>query len=343
MRGGSYEEKKLVTSHDLVMLKPILRRNLYATIAQHKGLTNSRLVRKNDTLIRKKKLKTLNENELIESIGSRVNMKPNKEEYLSHLGVIHSIMTKQYKKFEPQNASASSSTCIEQKEKLFEQKPYEFIEEAPNIYFKSALNKNIAARRWKRNLRNSMKMHKLAQTFKESKYATLDRYSKGKGSSFDSPNYRYNDTISPLSELKRNDYYIKIETLINKCKESELELQEINVDKRKKKQVNKDLNSVSWAVREYLTGITGKTWTRTANIANLLAIRSANKQLKKLLFTPQLIDSIRTNMTRRAVAMSSLGQRTIWKPPRYVPSRQVVLASSLEELNSLYQVEGVYK
>jgi len=208
---------------------------------------------------------------------------------------------------------------IEQKEKLFAQKPYEFLDDIPESQVAKGLKSNL------RTIEP-----KLIKTFKHREH--------------DPNKVKFNSaSFEAKCDNKRKEYYRKIERLINKCKESEVEMQGIKVNKAKQQQCNKELSNISWAIKEYLIRITGKTWMRTANIKNLLAIREANKKLKKLLFTPELIDSIRTNMTRRAVIMTSLGQKSIWKPPRYVLSRQVVLANSMEELNNLYQIEGIEK
>ncbi len=96
---------------------------------------------------------------------------------------------------------------------------------------------------------------------------------------------------------------------------------------------------MGWAVGRYLASMNGSD-EQANDIDTLLSIKEARKVTKTALFDSGMVNKMRTNMAKRSLFLSSMGKRRIWRPQRYIPSRQVVLANSIEELNNLYSVEG---
>ena len=149
----------------------------------------------------------------------------------------------------------------------------------------------------------------------------------------------YSDSFYKFNENNRiRKYNRNINKLITKCKNSEKEINKINLNKTMKRQFDKTMCNVKWAVGEYLEGISGNDWKRTKSIDLMLRIKKFTKESKKEIYTPEFLDRMKFDMTKRALAISAFGKRKIWKPPRYIPSRQIVIANSMDELNNLYRI-----
>ena len=103
---------------------------------------------------------------------------------------------------------------------------------------------------------------------------------------------------------------------------------------------DKKTNDVKWAIKEYLINLTSSNWKISKDINCMLKLKGAKRLSKKSIFGEEMVEKLKTRMTKRALFISSFGKKKIWKPQKYVPSRQVVLANSIEELNNLYRIEG---
>eukprot|EP00826_Nyctotherus_ovalis_P056451 TRINITY_DN761_c0_g9_i1.p1 TRINITY_DN761_c0_g9~~TRINITY_DN761_c0_g9_i1.p1 ORF type:complete len:207 (+),score=71.89 TRINITY_DN761_c0_g9_i1:541-1161(+) len=139
---------------------------------------------------------------------------------------------------------------------------------------------------------------------------------------------------------RKSKYVNEIESFIEKCKEAETEDKSESMCVERKSHFDKESSKVQWAIKEYLINISSTGWQSNKDIGSLLKLKNAKRMSKKGLFNAELVSKIHKNMTKRALFMSTFGKKKIWKPQRYVPSRQVILANSIEELNNLYRIDG---
>ena len=100
---------------------------------------------------------------------------------------------------------------------------------------------------------------------------------------------------------------------------------------------------MKWAIKEYLANINSNDWKNSKNIGFFINMKNNKEISNRNLYDSELIQKLQAEITKRALIMSTFGKRKIWKPSRYIPSRQVVLANSIEELNTLYQIQGLNK
>lgn len=127
-----------------------------------------------------------------------------------------------------------------------------------------------------------------------------------------------------------------LDTFIKKCTEVESQIGFSNQNSAAavswKVKCDQESQDVKWAVKEYVANLSGQDWQNAKGIDFLMQVRDDKKVVKMNLFDPEMIDNIKASMTKRLLLMSSLGRKKVWKPSRYVPSRQVVLANSIEEI-----------
>jgi len=142
---------------------------------------------------------------------------------------------------------------------------------------------------------------------------------------------------------RKSKYFREIDSFIEKCKEVEAEDKGEDVCLNEKLQFDKESSKVRWAIKEYLINITSTDWQSRKDIDSLLKLKNVKRLSKKGLFNAELVNKIHKNMTKRTLFMSTFGKKKIWKPQKYVPSRQVILANSIEELNNLYKIKGEKK
>eukprot|EP00826_Nyctotherus_ovalis_P004691 TRINITY_DN11031_c0_g1_i3.p1 TRINITY_DN11031_c0_g1~~TRINITY_DN11031_c0_g1_i3.p1 ORF type:complete len:377 (+),score=70.83 TRINITY_DN11031_c0_g1_i3:153-1133(+) len=242
---------------------------------------------------------------------------------------VQKIFCTQIKKFEPQNASVSSRIdALTKKSDILFQRPY-------------ALNRDDSLK-----VREQRQLTSSGNRFKNSPQLQLK-------TSFHKPSKSYTANTSNIyfrtsqnfwmqqpekaKETYRAKLHKEIDALISDCKEAEFsipstkELQRVPCEKRSK--------NVRWAIKEYLANITSNNWQSKKSIEFLLNLKEAKEVRKRELFDEDMVNRMVKNMGRRALVIPTLGKKRIWKPRRYVPSRKVVLANSIEELNYLYQTE----
>eukprot|EP00826_Nyctotherus_ovalis_P037268 TRINITY_DN3388_c0_g1_i6.p1 TRINITY_DN3388_c0_g1~~TRINITY_DN3388_c0_g1_i6.p1 ORF type:complete len:281 (+),score=36.05 TRINITY_DN3388_c0_g1_i6:77-919(+) len=136
---------------------------------------------------------------------------------------------------------------------------------------------------------------------------------------------------------KMNAFHAKADALISKWKKFDLNLND-NTTKRKLR-VDKLSKNMNWAIKEYIADISAENWQSRRDISLLIKIKARNKIIERTLSKPETINKIHKSMIRRALFVSSLGKRKIWKPERYVPPKSIVIASSVEGLNSMFNVD----
>ena len=135
--------------------------------------------------------------------------------------------------------------------------------------------------------------------------------------------------------MKKNPYYQQIETLIDEWNKLEPKPMRNN-SMRRKLIIDKQSDNIELAIKSCLNSISNKVWKCSKNqsfIQNMKGIRNQG------LTNYKTAKSIKRNMIKREIAVSSLGKRKFWKPKQYAPSKYVVLANSVEELNSLYKCD----
>jgi len=136
-------------------------------------------------------------------------------------------------------------------------------------------------------------------------------------------------------------YQKTADNLITKCKHEESLYQSPIKDKddfKKKNEHDKRSASIGWAVKEYINGITERKLDEVKNIDFLIEHKNINQNFKKSLVNDYLIDNIRENMMKRLLVIKYYEKRRIWKPSKYIPPRNLVLANSIAELENLYKI-----
>ncbi len=136
-----------------------------------------------------------------------------------------------------------------------------------------------------------------------------------------------------------------IDKLITRCKEEEEGMEQKKCDDTAatKVQCTKRAKRIGWAVRKYIASMSGEDWAHANSINTLLSIKDTHKAIEASLFNSEMVNKLKKGMAKRSVFLRGQGKRTLWKPQHYVPSRHVVLANSIDELNNLYKVEGSKK
>jgi len=159
---------------------------------------------------------------------------------------------------------------------------------------------------------------------------------------FKKPNYVRSNTSSLVSRNRKMRRYQKTaDSLITKCKQAETYFHspiKTVLDDKTKQENDKRSTNMGWALKEFIADISGKDWDESKNINFLLGHKDAKKVAKRALLGDDLVDIIRKNMVKRSLLIACFGKRKIWKPTRYIPSKKVVLANSIEELNNLYKI-----
>jgi hypothetical protein len=109
-----------------------------------------------------------------------------------------------------------------------------------------------------------------------------------------------------------------------------------------KARLAKGSKNMRWALSEYIANISNSEWNKPDSIRTLLKLRDLRRQHKQLLFSKDIVADFRAHIAKSSLYLNSLrGRKKVWKPTRYIPSRNVVLANSIEELNNLYKVDTI--
>lgn len=94
---------------------------------------------------------------------------------------------------------------------------------------------------------------------------------------------------------------------------------------------------MGWAVKEYCSNLERRPEWSLDSVKHLIELKTANKRYEEFLFDREAVRQMRSGLDRSSLFIWSLGKPRIWKPSKYVPSRSVVLAESVEDLKYLYQ------
>ena len=75
----------------------------------------------------------------------------------------------------------------------------------------------------------------------------------------------------------------------------------------------------------------------------LLDMKNMDEKCDEILLNSYL----QSKSKRKEISFRSTTKKKIWKPQRYIPSKNIVLANSVEELESIYKIddrhEMIYK
>ena len=112
----------------------------------------------------------------------------------------------------------------------------------------------------------------------------------------------------------------------------------IRLNKKCKDKYHEKLNNINWVLKKYLLNNSEKNGIIFKSIDYLLNIKNKFNRIEKEISTPEVIESFRRNMIQRTLALSFCTQKKIWKPDHYIPSKVVVLANTMEQLNNLYKI-----
>ncbi len=138
--------------------------------------------------------------------------------------------------------------------------------------------------------------------------------------------------------------------LISRCKEEEGEFgpqhgyclhiysEIVGRDQESHANISREFKRVGWAVKEYCCNLDSDSTKQLESVQRLMHLRSEKKKYKNLLFDDDTISRFRSGIARSSLYISALGKKHVWKPSRYVPPKNVVLANSVEELDKLYQL-----
>ena len=206
------------------------------------------------------------------------------------------------------------------RENVFTQKPYEFISEFPLEIKKATKTWNVKEKSW---IKRKDAVYKTA-------YIRRNRNIYAK-----THNTLLNSTEKTNNKTR---YSANIDSLISDCKEAEELVNKVKNNYREKLKHDKQSKNYKWAIKEYIAGITSNNWQQSKDIKFLLHLNEIKQTNKRAFFNSELMKGIKASMTMRTLVMSSFGKKKIWKPQRYIPSRQVILANSIEELNNLYTI-----
>jgi len=245
--------------------------------------------------------------------------KESNPKHLNNLKTVQEIIYKYIKKFEPQNASVSSRIDnIIRKSDMFLPKPYDFVKiEKRMMSSINYIRKVIKPL----EIQSKTSLHKPSKSYIPNiSFHTSQNFWRKKSEE---------RTYKPK-------LYQDINTLISDCKEAE----SLIINKSRKSLVDKKSKNIKWAIKEYLANISSEDWQSKKNIDFLLNLKNTKQINKRELFNDELVNKMLENIRKRALTITGLGRKRIWKPQRYIPSRKVILANSIEELNYLYQIEN---
>lgn len=304
---------------------------------------NKGLLGKNCARSGSKKHRLRTQDTLAENLTS-ISMQQAELNYFQNYKEIQQILHDKAKRSAPQNASASinvckASFCVTLVVDCQPKHRYRSVGRRP------ATNMGVFGQRkeWSREGDEANKTSYKAPA--KHYYRTSETIDKpdNKHVYFKSEQNVYTRLMTSSKCSRKSKYVNEIESLIEKCKEAETEDKGESECMERKPHFDKEADRVQWAIKEYLSNISSAAWQSGKDIGFLLRLKNAKRASKKALFNAELVAKIHRNMTKRALFMSTFGKKKIWKPQRYVPSRQVILANSIEELNNLYRIDGEKK
>eukprot|EP00826_Nyctotherus_ovalis_P011471 TRINITY_DN12988_c0_g2_i1.p1 TRINITY_DN12988_c0_g2~~TRINITY_DN12988_c0_g2_i1.p1 ORF type:complete len:151 (+),score=19.93 TRINITY_DN12988_c0_g2_i1:565-1017(+) len=147
------------------------------------------------------------------------------------------------------------------------------------------------------------------------------------------------ERITQYKDTNKKKYYEKYNKVMRYYMTEALNRQEPEVNGAI---LGTKLKPLRWALKKYLCSINSKEIVSPNSINLLLSIRRSNKMCDRSLFDAETVRRARDNLVKRELVVHSLGKKILWKPPKYLPPKGVVLANSIEELEHLYKTNKQY-